>query len=127
MSRRWLGRLISQVILAMSSPSEKTPSGVTTTAAGCGSVPVAANQASVNPQLSQLGPSEPSPSQIVVNGAVQAFVSSMTIASLLEQLQIPTRGVAVELNEQIVPRSQHAQKTLQPGDRLEVVSLVGGG
>lgn len=64
---------------------------------------------------------------IQLNGVLQPFVTNSTIASLLEQLQIPTRGVAVELNEQIVPRSQHAQRTLQPGDRLEVVSLVGGG
>ena len=66
-------------------------------------------------------------SQIWLNGVLQPFVPHSTIASLLEQLQIPTRGVAVELNEQIVPRSQHAQRALQPGDRLEVVSLVGGG
>jgi sulfur carrier protein len=40
---------------------------------------------------------------------------------------MPTRGVAVEVNHEIVPRHLHEQQRLQEGDRLEVVSLVGGG
>ena len=50
-----------------------------------------------------------------------------TIRRLLDQLKLPTRGIAVEVNQQIVPRDQHAKRELADGDRLEIVSLVGGG
>ena len=50
-----------------------------------------------------------------------------TIAQLLEQLQLVSQHVAVEVNYQLVPRSEHKQHTLQDGDRLEIVTLVGGG
>ena len=64
---------------------------------------------------------------IVLNGQAQQFPAQLTVAELLAQLQMPTRGVAVEVNQEIVPRSLHPQHQLQDGDRLEIVSLVGGG
>ena len=64
---------------------------------------------------------------IVVNGQPREIVSTTTLAALLQQLEIPTRGVAVEINGQIVPRAQHAEHRLSTGDRLEIVSFVGGG
>lgn len=51
----------------------------------------------------------------------------MTISQLLTTLQMPARGVAVEVNQQIVPRSEHESHLLHEGDQLEIVSLVGGG
>jgi len=51
----------------------------------------------------------------------------MTVAELLEELQLSPRLVAVEVNLQLVPRTRHAEQTLAAGDRLEIVSLVGGG
>jgi sulfur carrier protein len=65
--------------------------------------------------------------KIVLNGQDQQLPAPLTVAQLLTQLQMPQRGVAVEVNEQIVPRSLHEQHLLQNGDRLEIVSLVGGG
>ena len=41
--------------------------------------------------------------------------------------QLESDGVAVEVNQQIVPRGEHEAHQLQDGDQLEVVSLVGGG
>ncbi len=64
---------------------------------------------------------------IVVNGSPQQVEGGTTVAQLLAQLKLPPRGVAVELNLQIVPRPRHAEQTLAEGDRLEIVSLVGGG
>jgi sulfur carrier protein len=46
---------------------------------------------------------------------------------LLASLNLKTRAVAVERNREIVPSAQHAECTLQDGDRLEIVTLVGGG
>jgi sulfur carrier protein len=64
---------------------------------------------------------------IVLNGKPQQLPGPLTVAQLLESLNMPTRGVAVEVNLQIVPRSLHAEHQLREGDQLEVVSLVGGG
>ena len=67
------------------------------------------------------------PVNIVVNGKPRELAQSITVAALLEQLEVPLRGVAVEVNLQVVPRSRHAEQLLADGDRLEIVSLVGGG
>jgi sulfur carrier protein len=67
------------------------------------------------------------PVNIIVNGKPRELAQPISLAALLEQLEVPLRGVAVEVNLQVVPRSQHAEQLLADGDRLEIVSLVGGG
>lgn len=64
---------------------------------------------------------------VVINGRAEAVPASLTIAELLARLKLPQKGLAVEVNEQLVPRARHAEHRLVEGDRLEVVSLVGGG
>jgi thiamine biosynthesis protein ThiS len=65
--------------------------------------------------------------QIVVNGAPREINSGLSVAGLLEELKIEPKHVAVEVNLELVPRARHAERLLTPGDRLEVVTLVGGG
>jgi sulfur carrier protein len=64
---------------------------------------------------------------LVVNGRAESVPPGLTIAELLARLKLPHKGLAVEVNEQIIPRARHAEHQLTEGDRLEVVSLVGGG
>lgn len=64
---------------------------------------------------------------IIVNGEARPASVPLTIAQLLSELQLSPRGVAVEVNLQIVPRAEHERYELRDGDRLEVVTLVGGG
>jgi len=64
---------------------------------------------------------------IIINGEPRQASETVTIADLLTQLNIPQRGVAVEVNCEIVPRTRHAERRLAEGDRLEIVTLVGGG
>ena len=64
---------------------------------------------------------------VIVNGQPRQLAAPLTVAALLEQLATPPRGKAVEVNEQIVPRARHAEHVLADGDKLEIVSLVGGG
>jgi sulfur carrier protein len=64
---------------------------------------------------------------IVVNGQARDVASPIVVTALLQELSIPLRGVAVEINGEIVPRSRHGEQLLNAGDRLEIVSLVGGG
>ncbi|MCE9527228.1 MAG: sulfur carrier protein ThiS [Planctomycetales bacterium] len=64
---------------------------------------------------------------ILLNGNPREEPAELTVAQLLSRLELPSRGIAVELNQQIVPRSCHAEQKLQDGDRIEIVSFVGGG
>ncbi len=63
---------------------------------------------------------------ILVNGQSMSFAGG-TVSDLLKALSITTRAIAVELNQEIVPADQHHTTKISPGDKLEVVTLVGGG
>ncbi|MFV1965847.1 MAG: sulfur carrier protein ThiS [Pirellulaceae bacterium] len=65
--------------------------------------------------------------QIVFNGQERETADDITVAALLEELKLPPKRVAVEVNLELVARDQHAACVLQEGDQLEVVTLVGGG
>jgi len=65
--------------------------------------------------------------QITVNGEPREVASGMTIADLLEELDLRPKFVAVERNRELVPRARHAECKLAENDELEVVTLVGGG
>jgi len=65
--------------------------------------------------------------QLLVNGDPLELPAGATVAELIEYLGLAGRRVAVEVNEDIVPRSRHAQRVLQEGDRVEVVHAIGGG
>lgn len=65
--------------------------------------------------------------QLSVNGQPRQIAEGATVAQLLDQLELTSRYVAVEVNRQLVPRQEHARHCLADGDRLEVVTLVGGG
>ena len=65
--------------------------------------------------------------EITVNGQSCRVAEGTTVADLLEQLGLARKFVAVEVNLQLVPRQQHGEHRLAPGDRLELVTLVGGG
>jgi sulfur carrier protein len=65
--------------------------------------------------------------QIQLNGQPYELPADATVADLIGRLELAGRRVAVELNLDIVPRSQHAQTLLRDGDRIEVVHAIGGG
>lgn len=67
------------------------------------------------------------PMQIHVNGKPRDVATETTIAALLATLNVPLRGLAVERNLELVPRAEHATTMVADGDRIEVVTLVGGG
>ena len=65
--------------------------------------------------------------QIQVNGEMAHIAEASTISELLVLLDIVDRRVAVELNQDIVPKSQHSSTVLKQGDVVEVVHAIGGG
>ncbi|HEX5325415.1 MAG TPA: sulfur carrier protein ThiS [Acetobacteraceae bacterium] len=64
---------------------------------------------------------------LTINGEPRAIDGPATVASLLEDLGLDTRKVAVERNQEIVPRSAYAETWLTGGDALEIVHFIGGG
>ena len=67
------------------------------------------------------------PLSITGNGKDHEVPAGTTVAGLLDLLEIGREGSAVERNKEIVPRSRHEQTTLEAGDRIEIVTAVGGG
>lgn len=65
--------------------------------------------------------------RIWVNGETREVPDGATLSVLLELLQTGGPGVAVEVNAEVVRRAQHAEHRLQPQDRVEIVTFVGGG
>ena len=65
--------------------------------------------------------------QIELNGESRDVPDDLDVAGLLTLLELAGRRVAVEVNREIVPRSDHAGHRLHPGDRVEVVQAIGGG
>lgn len=65
--------------------------------------------------------------QIVVNGEPQPWQDGTTLASLIEQLGLSGKRIAVEVNQDIIPRAQHDQHALCAGDQVEIIQAIGGG
>ena len=65
--------------------------------------------------------------RLMVNGEEQQVEPTTTVKQLLSSLGLEDTLVAVERNEEVVPRALHESTRLSDGDRLEVVQFVGGG
>lgn len=65
--------------------------------------------------------------KIVINGEEEEVLEGLTVSALLDSLGIKKERVAVELNLDIVPKAKFAETALKDGDKLEIVSFVGGG
>ena len=64
---------------------------------------------------------------IHVNGEARTWRSGATVAELLQDLDIRTERVAVELNLEILDREVFDQRSLNDGDRVEILGFIGGG
>lgn len=65
--------------------------------------------------------------QVTVNGAPREIPEGLTVRGLVEHLGLTEGPVAVEVNDAVVPRAQHAERPVQAGDVIEIVHFVGGG
>jgi len=63
---------------------------------------------------------------IQLNGEAQT-VSARTLAELVVELDLAKRMIAIERNLEVVPKSQYDVTSLQEGDRIELVHMIGGG
>ncbi len=64
---------------------------------------------------------------ITVNDRPEKLAQGRTISALVEQLELNPNQVAVEVNLELIPREQHNVFELNENDKVEIVTLVGGG
>lgn len=65
--------------------------------------------------------------RIIVNGEERSVAAGQTVADLLCEVGLEFLPCAVEVNGEVVPKRSHPERTLAEGDRIELVTLVGGG
>jgi sulfur carrier protein len=65
--------------------------------------------------------------QIKINGDSKDLNDDCSVHQLIQQLDLADKRIAVELNGEIVPRSQFPETTLNADDRIEIVQAIGGG
>lgn len=65
--------------------------------------------------------------EIQLNGESRQIPAALTAQGLIELLALQDRRLAMEVNEEIIPRSRFAEHRLHPGDRVEIVRAIGGG
>jgi sulfur carrier protein len=64
---------------------------------------------------------------LTVNGEAFKIDKSATAADLIKQLKYQNQRIALEVNEDIIPKSRHAEFKLNAGDKIEIIRAVGGG
>lgn len=64
---------------------------------------------------------------ITLNGEQKEIENNSTLAMLVDTLELQDKRFAVEVNEDLVPRSEHAQYQIQNNDQIEIVHAIGGG
>lgn len=64
---------------------------------------------------------------LYVNGAARSVPADSTVAQLVESLDLGQRRIAIELNGEVIPRSEHASRPLNDHDRIEIIRAIGGG
>ncbi len=65
--------------------------------------------------------------EVQINGETRHVPDESNVAQLLDQMGLTGRRIAVEINEQIVPRGHFGARRLRAGDRIEIVHAIGGG
>ncbi len=65
--------------------------------------------------------------QVIVNGKERELTGNISVSDLLDLYELEPIRAAVEINEELVPRATFSNTTIKPGDRIEIVTFVGGG
>ncbi len=65
--------------------------------------------------------------KVIVNGEEREVPAGTTIATLLIELKLDKMACAAEVNRRLIPKREHVTHELEEGDRIELVTLVGGG
>ena len=64
---------------------------------------------------------------ILLNGKTQILTDDIYLDTLIKQLDLTGKRLAVEINREIIPKSEHSQHKIKDGDTIEIVYAIGGG
>ena len=64
---------------------------------------------------------------ILLNNNPEEFSERLTIKKLLEKKNIKSKYYAVEINKKIIPKSSYYKHALKEGDKIEIITAIGGG
>jgi len=64
---------------------------------------------------------------ILLNNKPETIFDGLTIKKLLEQKNIQNKYFAVEINQKIIPKSDHSSYLIKDGDKIEIITAIGGG
>ena len=64
---------------------------------------------------------------VIVNGESKALAEPVTVMQLIQDMDLQGKRIAIEINGEIVPASQHSSVQLSSGDSVEIVGAIGGG
>lgn len=65
--------------------------------------------------------------KLTLNGQPFELDEDATLQAIISALELQGKRYAIEVNESIIPRSEHSNYPLNPGDNVEVVQAIGGG
>ena len=65
--------------------------------------------------------------QVFINGKKKYFNKNNNLFSLLNFFKIEKNGIAIEINQIVIPKSQYKNKIIKRGDQIEIVQFIGGG
>ena len=65
--------------------------------------------------------------EVTVNGKSKSMSSPLSVRQLIQEMDLLDKRIAVEVNGEIVPASQHSTYQLSNGDSVEIVGAIGGG
>ena len=65
--------------------------------------------------------------QIYINGKKKNINSNFNIINILEEYSLKNKLVAVEINQEVIPKSNYKTKKINKNDRIEILELIGGG
>lgn len=65
--------------------------------------------------------------KIYLNGKERTVTNSFVLTDLLAEMELSGKKIAVEINQEIIPRSEHNTYQLNSDDRIEVIQAIGGG
>jgi sulfur carrier protein len=64
---------------------------------------------------------------VIINGENRSFPASISVSELIQDMDLQGKRIAIEINGEIVPASQHSSHLLSNHDRIEIVGAIGGG
>ena len=69
----------------------------------------------------------PFPMNIAINGEQRTLEDGLNLQQLISMLDLENKRLAIEVNQEIIPRSEHASYILKQDDKIEIVQAIGGG